>query len=105
MQNATYITIIIINMGSVFRQAYLTLSPQANKVLRDLGDDVAVVVAQGAAADFWVCGEDLLAELLQLGVVTVEEEVPLQLFGTLHRAETTVPPEAGSLPFAQKHST
>lgn len=88
---------------SALRQAHLTLSPEANKVLRNLGDDVAVVVTQGAAADFWVCSEHLLTQLLQLGMVTVEEQVPLQLFGTLHRAETTVPPKAGSLPFTQKH--
>lgn len=83
-------------------KANLTISPEAHKVLGDLGDDVAVVVAKGATADLRVCVEHLLTQLLQLGVVTVEEQVPLQLLGTLDRAEPTVPPKAGSLSCTQK---
>lgn len=68
----------------IFERWLLTLSPKANKIFWDLRDDVAVVVTEGAAADFWVCSKHLLTELLQLGMVTVKEQVPLQLFRTLH---------------------
>lgn len=79
-------------LHSLLHQAYLTLSPKANKIFWDLRDDVAVVVTEGAAADFWVCSKHLLTELLQLGMVTVKEQVPLQLFRTLHWAETALLP-------------
>jgi len=55
------------------------------------------VVGDGAAADVWLRVEDLLTQLLELGVVTVKEQVSPQLLGALHRAETTVPPQAVSL--------
>lgn len=83
-------------------QAYLTFIPQTNKVVRDFRDAVAVVIANGAGADFWLGIKHLLTKLFQLSVVTMIEQVPSQLLRTLQRAETAVSPIAVSLPLAQK---
>lgn len=87
---------------NTLHQTYLTFIPKTNKIFWDLRDDVPVVVTNGAGADFWLCVKHLLAELLQLGVVTVKEQVSSQLFGTLHGAETTLPPKTASLSLTQK---
>lgn len=58
----------------------LTVLPKAHKIVWDFRDDVAVVVGNGAASNFRLGIENLLTELLQFGVVAVEEHVPSQLF-------------------------
>lgn len=83
-------------------QAYLTFVPKTNKIVWDFRDVVAVVVANGAGADFWLGIKHLLTKLLQLRVVTVKEQMPSQLFRTLHRTESTVSPKTVSLPLAQR---
>lgn len=80
-------------------ESYLTFFPKADEIVRNLWDDVAVVVSDGAAAQFWLGVQDLLAQLLQLSVVTVEQQVASQLLGAIHGAETTLCPEAVSLPW------
>lgn len=84
---------------------YLTFLPEADEIVWDFGDDVAVVVANGAAANLWLAIEHLLAQLLQLGVVTVKEQMSSQLLRTLHRAEPTVSPQTVPFPLARKATT
>lgn len=96
---------VVCFIDAVCCQLYLTFLPKADKIVWDFRDDVAVLVADGAAADFWLGIEHLLAQLLQLSVVTVKEQVSSQLFGTLHRTETTVSPETVSLRWAQEAKT
>ena len=82
--------------------AYLTFIPKADKIIWDFRDVVAVVVANGAAAQLWLGVQHLLTQLLQLRVVTVKKDMSSQLFRSLHRTETTVSPKTVSLPLAQK---
>lgn len=83
------------------RQAYLAFIPKADKIVWDFRDVVAIVVPNRACANFRLGIKHLLTKLLQLSVVTVKEQMPSQLFGTLHRTETTVSPETVTLPLAQ----
>lgn len=82
--------------------SYLTLFPKTDEIVRDVRDDVAVMVGDGAATQFWLCVQGLLPQLLQLRVVAVEQEVAPQLLRTIHRAEATVSPETVSLPCTTK---
>lgn len=86
---------------SALCQAYLAVIPKADKIVWDFRDVVATVVTNGACANFRLGIKHLLTKLLQLSVVTVKEQMPSQLFGTLHRIETTVSPETVTLPLAQ----
>ena len=81
---------------------YLTFFPKADEVLGDFRDDVAVGVSYGAGANVWLGVKHLLTKLLQLRVVTVKEQMPSQLFRTLHRAETTVSPQAVSVSLVKR---
>lgn len=81
---------------------YLTFFPQADKIVRDFWDDVAAVVAYGAATKFWLGVQDLLTQLFHLGVVAVEQEVASQLFEAVHGAKPTVFPQTVSLIWTTK---
>lgn len=79
-------------------RSHLTFLPQTEEVIGDVWDDVAVVVGDGAAAQLRRLSiQDLLTQLLQLGVVTVEQEVSSKFFKPINRAETTVSPETAPL--------
>lgn len=82
--------------------SYVTFLPEADKVVWKFGDDVAVVLSDGAIANFRLSIEDLLTHLLQLCVVTVKEDVPPQLSGSLHGAEATVSPQTVPLLFTRE---
>lgn len=81
----------------VFIRRLLTFLPEADKIVWNFRDDVAVVVADGAAANLRLGVKHLLTQLLQLSMVTVKEEMSSHLFRALHRAETAVFPETVSL--------
>lgn len=86
------------------RWLYLTFLPQADKIVLDFRDDVAVVVTNGAAADIWLGVQHLLTQLLQLGVVTVKVHVSAELLRTLHGAEATVSPQTVFLPLEEEEA-
>lgn len=46
------------------QQTYFTFLPKADKIIWDFRDDVAIVVGDGAVADFWMGTEYLLTQLL-----------------------------------------
>ena len=58
-------------------QAHLTVLPEANEVVSDLGYYVAVVKAHRTGAHVRVSLKDIKSPLLQLGVVAVEEQMSL----------------------------
>lgn len=74
-------------------QSHLTFFPETDEIVGDVWDDVAVVVGDGAGAQLRLSIEDLLTQLLQLGVVTVKQEMSTKFFKPINRAETTVPPQ------------
>lgn len=55
---------------------YLTLVPEAHKILWDFRDLVAAEESNRTGSEFWLTTEHLFAELLQLGMVTVKEKMP-----------------------------
>lgn len=83
-------------------QAHLTVPPQAGKIVWDFRDNVAVLGADGARANFWMATKHLLTQLFQLGMVTVKEEMSPELFGALRRVEAAVYPMTVSLSCSEK---
>ena len=76
---------------------YLAILPKAGEIVWDFRDDIAVLVSYRAGAHVGVRGQHLQAQLLKLSVVTVEENVPPQLFRNVYRAESTMSPKAALL--------
>lgn len=85
--------------------SYLTIVPEAHKILWDFRDLVTAKESNGAGSKFWLSTEHLFAKLLQFGMVTVKEKMPSQLFWILHRTETTVSPKAVSLSLAENDTS
>lgn len=84
---------------------YLTFVPEAHKILWDFRDLVTAEESNRAGSKFWLSTEHLFAKLLQLGMVTVKEKMPSQLFRILHRTETTVSPKAVFLSLAENDTS